>query len=231
MENLILNRGKKLDTTKIVRVGDISYFEGPILSLFEELNNGHLYLFDWVDRDHKFNRWIIYRVSPNNLLQFLKGKISHLELFESNPDKIVYSTDIDSNHNSFIHYDFFQTEELPSEYIPSNDNYFELSDCNAYEKIMSVIINSLSRQKYENEYSNLSNVSVLKQIEIKSTYYNRIPSDSRSYAFPIKRSESFNVKLVNNLTSNHVENTIFQKYSGFKLTESLKREEYANRYN
>jgi hypothetical protein len=53
MENLSINKEHKLKVTNLVRVGDISYFEGPILSLFTELHSGHLYLFDWVDRDKK----------------------------------------------------------------------------------------------------------------------------------------------------------------------------------
>jgi hypothetical protein len=59
MEKLKFNINKSLDTGNFVRIGDLSYFEGPLLSLFEELNSGHLYLLDWVDRDEKSNRWLI----------------------------------------------------------------------------------------------------------------------------------------------------------------------------
>ena len=94
MENLIFNNEKKLDMTNLVRVGDLSYFEGPLLSLFEELNSGHFYLFDWVDRDMKTNRWIIYRVSPKYLLNYLSGKISHLDIFNNRPNNSVFFMDI-----------------------------------------------------------------------------------------------------------------------------------------
>ncbi len=96
MENLAFNSNKQLYTSNFVRIGDLSYFEGPLISLFEELNSGHLYLFDWVDRDENTNRWLIYRASPNYLLQFIHSRISHLELFQRRPEKEIYFADIDS---------------------------------------------------------------------------------------------------------------------------------------
>lgn len=174
MVNLIANSAEKFDTTYLIRVGDLSYFEGPLLSLFQEFNSGHFYVFDWVDRDTKFNRWIIYRVSPKHLLEFMNGKFSHLELFENRPNDALYFTDIDSNTTSFYHYDVFQIKNLPNKYIPNKDNYFEGSDCAASEKIRAVVIDSLSRQKTGNEYSGTYRPHILKRAEIKSIYSNRV---------------------------------------------------------
>lgn len=174
MENLTFNSNKLLNTSNFIRVGDLSNFEGPLLSLFEELNSGHLYLFDWVDRNQKSNRWLIYRALPKYLLQFLNGKISHLELFEKRPNKTVFYTDIDSNNKSFSYYDSFELVSLPPNYYPNSDNFFDVSDCNSIEKIKSVIINSLSRQKSENEYSIVYSIRVLKHKEVKSVYFNQV---------------------------------------------------------
>lgn len=173
MVNLIDNSAEKLDTTYLVRVGDLSYFEGPLLSLFQELKSGHFYVFDWVDRDLKSNRWIIYRVSPKYLLQFIYGKISHLGLFQNRPDDTLFFTDIDSNNKSFYHYEVSPIKDLPNKYIPNKDNYFEVSDCIAFEKIESVVIDSLSRQNSENEYSGTYRPHILKRAEIKSIYSNK----------------------------------------------------------
>lgn len=168
MEKLKFNSNKKLDTTNFFRVGDLSYFEGPLLSLFEEFNSGHFYLFDWVDRDSKSNRWIIYRVSPKNILLFLNGKSSHLDLFESRSNETIYFTDINSHNKSFSQYDSFELESFPKIYSPNNDNFFEKSDSKAFGKIKSVIIDSLSRQKSENEYSKIYGVSIFKYKDNKT---------------------------------------------------------------
>lgn len=231
MENLTFNSDKKLESTNFFRVGDLSYFEGPLLSLFEEFNSGHFYVFDWVDRNHKLNRWIIYRVSPEHLLQFLSGKLSHLELFENRPNKTIYFTDIASHNKSFFHYEAFQLENLPNSYIPNNDNFFEPLDCNAFEKIKSVVINALSRQKSENEYSESYSMGISKHKEIKSVYYNTIHDDFKTITNRLLRSKSFNFDIMSDLTSNKLEYSKFESYHSFKKPEPTKRKEYANQYS
>lgn len=228
MENLTFNSNKLLDTSNFVRVGDLSNFEGPLLSLFEELNSGHLYLFDWVDRNQKINRWLIYRVSPKYVLQFLNGKISHLELFEKRPNKTVFFTDIDSNNKSFSNYDSFEIVSLVQNYYPNSDNFFDILDCNSIEKIKSVIINSLSRQKSENEYSIAYSVKVLKHTEVKSFYFNRVQNAIKSISFS---SRHYDFEKQHGLVLNKIENMEFKSHSAFKRQELKRKKEYANQYN
>jgi hypothetical protein len=61
-------------SNSLVRIGDLVNFEGPLLTLFEDVKNGHLYLFDWVDRFDAVNRWLIYQVYPKLLLAFIQKK-------------------------------------------------------------------------------------------------------------------------------------------------------------
>src|SRR5690606_40316923 len=81
----------------LIRVGDLSFFEGPLLSLYENAKTGHLFLLDWVDRDKTHNRWIIYRVDPIYLKKFLNKQISHLDLFNNRPKINVHVVDIPNN--------------------------------------------------------------------------------------------------------------------------------------
>lgn len=152
MEQLTYNNDRQLDTTNFVRVGDLSNFEGPMLSLFEELSNGHLFLFDWVDRNQSSNRWLIYRVYPIALMNFIKGKISHFELFQERPQKAIFYTDIDSKSSPIFPYTAFEILILPDSYLPNKDNYFIKEDCHSYSRILAVVKNSISRQKQGNEY-------------------------------------------------------------------------------
>ena len=231
MENLTFNSNKLLDTNNFVRVGDLSYFEGPLLSLFEELNSGRLYLFDWVDRDDKFNRWLIYRVSPKILLQFINCKISYLELFENRPDKEIYFTDIDSRNKLFSNYDSHEIKSLPQNYYPNSDNFFDLADCKHFEKIKSVIINSLSRQKSENEYSIVYIVKVLKHSEVKSAYFNRIKNKVNAISYPVRHIKNINIHVFSNLALNNIKGISFNSYSTRKKQELQNKKQYANQYN
>lgn len=212
MENLTFNSNKKLDTTSFVRIGDLSYFEGPLLSLFKELNSGHFYIFDWVDRDQKSNRWIIYRASPEYLLNFLNRKLAYSELFESRLNNEIYFADIDSHNKPFFYYDAFQIESLPDTYLPNKDIFFEQSDCNAFEKIRSVIIDSLSQKKSKNEYSRIYRAHILKNKENKLIHT----------VYHMEHSKFFNFEIRNNLISDNIGYEKFRTYSSFK------RKEHAN---
>lgn len=231
MENLTFSINKQLDISNFIRIGDLSHFEGPLLSLFEELNSGHLYLFDWVDRDKKYNRWLIYRASPHHLLQFIHNKISHLELFEKRPEKNIYFTDIDTGNKSFYNYDSYKVESLPNAYFPNGDNYFELSDCNSFEKIKSVIINSLSKQKSENQYSTVYRVSVHKRNEVKSVYFNRVKNKLNSIPYPIRHINYNDILTVVNLSLNNIKGLNFESYLTVKKRQTQNKKHYANQYN
>lgn len=226
MENLTINTNKPLDTSNFVRIGDLSYFEGPLLSLFEELNSGHLYLFDWVDRDNKFNRWLIYRVSPKFLLQFININISHFELFEERLDKEVYFTDIDSKNKLFSNYNSFAIESLPSNYYPNGDNFFELSDCNHFEKIKSVLRNSLSKQKSENEYRITNSMQVLKRSQVKSVYFNPIQNKNNFIASSLRYAKYTNIDASENSPLNNIQGIGLKSHSAVK-----KQKQYVNQYN
>ena len=80
----------------LIRLADIVNFIGPLLTLFENSDDKHLYLLDWVDRDSLFNRWLIYRCTPISLSKFIKKDISHLDLLLSD-ESYCYTVDIDKN--------------------------------------------------------------------------------------------------------------------------------------
>lgn len=231
MENLIINTDRQLDTSNFVRIGDLSYYEGPLLSLFEEIKSGHLYLFDWVDRDEKSNRWLIYRTSPSNLFQFIHNKISHLELFENRPEKEIYFFDIDSRNTLFSSYDSFAIEILPQTYYPNSDNFFEFSDCKNFDKIKSVIINSLSKQKIENEYSTVNSKRVQKRTEVKHGYYNRIRNHINSITSPTRHIDYTDILTLNNLSLNNIKVLSIGTYSTAKKHQTQNKQVYANKYN
>jgi hypothetical protein len=227
----MFNISKPLNTDSFIRIGDLSYFEGPLLSLFEDFTNGHLYLFDWVDRDEKSNRWLIYRTSPNDLLQFMQGKLSHLELYLNRPDEEVFFSDIDSKSKLFFNHNSFQVTNLPISYLPLSENYFELSDCNQFEKIRSVVVNLLSKQKSKNEYSIGYRVEVLKSSIFKLSSYNRVVRKIGSVKYEVKNIDLYNIEPPRNLSSNHLKFSGITKYVVVQKSQTQNKKHYANQYN
>lgn len=145
--------------SSLLRIVDVVNFEGPLLTLFQDITTNNLYLFDWVDRDTLFNRWIVYRCNPDTLNQFIKSKISHYELFMSD-EPICYSIDIDKD----IVWNNFQEiikQDLPESYLPQKDVFFEEVDCPNVFKLNEFIAGQTKR-KYSREsvprYAKMSNL-------------------------------------------------------------------------
>lgn len=152
MEDLLIKGTNLAVPNNLTRVGDLVYFEGPLLTLFENSGNGHFYLFDWIDRDKFFNRWLVYRISPAALLSFISNQISHLDLFKSNPDGKFYFTDIEAKHK-MNDYALLELIDVPLKYFPNSENYFDKADCPFFGKIRALTIRALFRTKQDNEYS------------------------------------------------------------------------------
>ena len=151
METLLSRYKNSNLASSLVRLGDLAYFDGPLLVLFQNVRNGRLYLFDWVDRNEKSNRWLIYRVTANILNNFINNKISHLELFNSTPGREYYIADIEKNQN-YNESQLNLLAEVPQNYFPEKDSYFEKLDCNDFDKIQATILRILTKVKQENEY-------------------------------------------------------------------------------
>ncbi|MEY4541569.1 MAG: hypothetical protein RLZZ306_3326 [Bacteroidota bacterium] len=121
----------------LIRIADVQNVEGPLLTLFKSVLDKHLYLFDWVDRDNQFNRWIVYACKHNVFRKFIKSKISHYDLLMSG-ETLCFLVDIDKNitwHNVQL----IRKEHLPKSYFPNKEIFFEKSDCPNLQKLEDFI--------------------------------------------------------------------------------------------
>lgn len=117
-----------IDLGKFIKVSDLIYFDGPLLSHFIS-PNGENYLFYWCDVDDLFNRWIILRTDLLTIQKYIDKKISLKEVLSQPTDGFVYVADIDEN----ICYKSIQillADEIPAEYIPQENSFynFEVKD-------------------------------------------------------------------------------------------------------
>jgi len=116
------------DFGKLIKVSDLIYFDGPLLSHYTS-ERGDNYLYYWVDVDDTYNRWLIIRTDILSIQQYLDKK-NPLYSIVSNPnDGFVYAVDIDSDavyHNVKV----IKINDLPENYLPSPESYydFELND-------------------------------------------------------------------------------------------------------
>ena len=119
-------KGTKLDKfplKNLIKVADLIYFDGPLLSHFRS-EYGDNYLYYWFDANENFNRWLVFRVADKSLNDYLSGEVSLRELVENPWDGFVYLVDIDDDlgfHNLQM------VQDLPSSYLPKADSYFDRS--------------------------------------------------------------------------------------------------------
>ena len=103
------------DFSKYIKVSDLIYFDGPLLSHFIT-PNGDNYLFYWCDVDDLYNRCIIQK--------YIQKNIPLKDIILSPLDGFVYVADIDNDIN-YQSVQILLSKELPDEYVPCDNSFFD----------------------------------------------------------------------------------------------------------
>lgn len=125
---------------KLQYVADLIYYEKPLLSHFvNSTNRDEHYFYKWSDFNDQCNRWLIFKVSVENLNIFFEEKLTLLQLIQEN--NFVYFEDLDNNLNVI---DTFvcPTQKIPHDYLPSERSFFKE---NQYEKYALVLKKELQK--------------------------------------------------------------------------------------
>lgn len=118
----------------LVRIGDLINIDGPILTLFSDVRNEHLYLYDWVDSDDSANRFLIYAVPPQGVLDYLSKRITHRDLFVQSINGRYNIADICPH--KFSSYRVFQLKHLPQDFQDIETTLFDEQFCKDVQKIL-----------------------------------------------------------------------------------------------
>ena len=103
-----------------IKVHDIIYFDGPILTHFKDKNENN-YLFLWIDNDETSNRWLISKNSELEIFKYLKSKTNLKDLYQKD---FLFIVDIDATGNLLASY-MVQPSNIV-DYLPQED-YFTYS--------------------------------------------------------------------------------------------------------
>ena len=105
------------DMKKIV---DIHYFEGPLLSLMRNSNNEE-FLIQWCDSDQKVNRWLIIKINPYEINNYLEKNIGLLSIIK----KYSYGIFIDINKEFKVVNSWkYNIPNIPEEYLPKENVFY-----------------------------------------------------------------------------------------------------------
>lgn len=155
MENLstISFSSNRFPYEGLKKMSDLINHEGPILSHFKNDYVDLFYL--WVDNDFSHNRWLIFEVDKNSLINYLYRNITLRDLILKNKKDFLLISDINENlipeSNNLV-----KKDDIPQLYLPNEDSFFEFSIPVAYagsleiEYLHSLLTDSISL-KIENK--------------------------------------------------------------------------------
>jgi hypothetical protein len=107
------------------KVADLIHFDGPLLSLFKNVK-GDQYFFYWCDSNEEMNRWLVYRVTAQEVNAYLSKRISLSDTLLHPSDGLIFAVDIndDLNYKNAL---LMKPEDLPPSYIPSMNSIYKFS--------------------------------------------------------------------------------------------------------
>ncbi|MEL0644589.1 DUF6575 domain-containing protein [Olleya sp. Ti.3.14] len=177
---------------KMIKIRDLIYFDGPLLSHFETIYNEN-FLFYWVDTNQDFNRWLIFRTSEVLLDKYIEKKKSLLELMTDENIGNFYKIDIDNdlNHNNLSIIEF---KDIPESYLPEKNSFYNFQSINSDDelKYISERQNVGILQAYYNESSKIGKGTIELEILAESLNdFSKINKGIRK-AFIVKERANFN---------------------------------------
>ena len=119
------------------KISDLLFQEGPLLSHFKDKHNNNLF-FLGVDKNTKFNRCLVFNITEVELCNYLEGRSSLLDLFNSPESDYVFTVDIDKNGEHHHINLFDKTNDLKplNKYLPNIDDFFHGEIPEQYDRLL-----------------------------------------------------------------------------------------------
>lgn len=155
--------GIKLDKLEfnLFKKDDLMYYEGPLISHYIDSQRNN-YLMNWVDVDLKYNRWLLYRVTFDNLINYVSKKVDLLNLILKNDLGITYLLDIDKNAK-YKRIWIIESKKVPTDYLPSKNTFYDFEFATEYGKTLNKYLEE--QKKYKSIYSDLNQLLDFNKID------------------------------------------------------------------
>jgi hypothetical protein len=129
-----------MNLEKQVKLFDIEYYDGPMLSLFRDDKVGSFYLYKWLDVAAKGHKWLIFKTNLDNLFDYIHQNIDEKTLIKKALDG-QYSTVVIQPNLVYAPIKRFTSASLPTTFLPANDCFFNQSDCPDYKTVVAFFDN------------------------------------------------------------------------------------------
>ena len=121
METIIGSKLSRLPVDELHKIGDLFYFYYALHTLYRT-NKGALYMCNWMERDDVYSRWLLFKVSPEAILNYIDNKISDLELLQNvTTPFICFDVDEHQTEHNIVACSF---NDIPASYLPKASAVF-----------------------------------------------------------------------------------------------------------
>lgn len=133
MEPLIGYKIDRFPLPDLEYFSDLIYFEGPLLVHYIQRSNKHNYFYQWADTDGELNRWLVYRVEHQKVLDYIRGLEDLTSVLLSTSSDYIIVVDIDAED---VHQNvqMLHLEALPQDYISSEGSTYDLAIPSQYHE-------------------------------------------------------------------------------------------------
>ncbi len=111
------------DISHLTRVADLSYFDGPLISLFQS-KTGDNHIFVWVDRTDRVDRWLICPITNEQLEAYLTSKELLKSLLLHPKPGFVFAVDMKSGWE-VCGAAVLAPSQIPGDYLPEEESFHE----------------------------------------------------------------------------------------------------------
>jgi hypothetical protein len=127
-----------MNLTKHIKILDIEYYDGPMLSLFKDEKEDSFYLYKWLDVEQNGHKWLIFKTNHDNLYDYIYQNIDEKTLIQKAING-QYATVIIEPDLTYSHIKRFTTASLPTTFLPAKNCFFTQSDCPDYDVLIKFL--------------------------------------------------------------------------------------------
>jgi hypothetical protein len=108
----------------LVRVTDILYYDGPLITQFKR-DEGEHFIYYWCDNNDTHNRWMIYQLTQESLDNYFANTESLYETMQNAVGGCVVFVDISGNEDKFEYSSSIKVDikDIPEDYLPEIDSF------------------------------------------------------------------------------------------------------------
>lgn len=141
MENIKGVKLKKLPMA-LHQIGDLFYLYYSLRTLYRT-DKGELYICAWVERDDVYSRWLLFKVTKENVLDYLDNKVSSLQLIKNAPSPFLcFDVDEHQNEHNIVACSF---NDLPVSYLPKASAVFYEENAPDIKAIRAYLTTTMSK--------------------------------------------------------------------------------------